>query len=414
MPKLAEHQEEAKLQLGPGKVLYGKVGTGKTRTAIAYYVENEEAVDIYVITTARKRDSLDWEEEAVSWGISTKRELSRYGRLVVDSWNNIGNYVDVEGAFFIFDEQRAVGSGSWSKSFIKIGRKNHWILLSGTPGDSWMDYIPVFVANGYYRNKTDFVEQHVIWDPWSKFPKVKEYKNVGKLEYLRNEVLVEMKFEKPAKRYLNYMDVAYDKDLFNTVWKKRWNIYEEKPVKDMAEVMRLLRRIQNSDPSRLEMIIDLMRSHKRLIVFYNFDYELDILRQLSAYVPTYEYNGHRKNQLSEFEHEERWVYIVQYVAGAEAWNCVSTDAMVLYSLTYSYKNFEQVQGRIDRMNTPFKRLYYYVLLSNSWVDRRIKWSLEHKESFNERKAVLEQLKKEAQKISVVGGDHDETLEVCEI
>lgn len=411
-PDLGEHQIDAKNALSPGKVLYGGVGSGKTRTACAYYVENEECRDFIVITTARKRDSMDWESEALRWGISTTREYSRYGKLTVDSWNNIDKYVDVEGAFFVFDEQRAVGSGKWSKSLIKIGRKNHWIMLSGTPGDDWVDYRTIFIAAGFYKNKTDFDSQHIIMDPWAKFPKIKSYRKVSKLEAIRNHMLVEMPYEKSAKRALNYLPVGYDAEKFEQVWKKRWNVYEDKPIKDAAEMVRLLRRIQNSDPSRLEMIHELAKVHKRLIIFYNFDYELEILRTLNSIDrPAYEYNGHVKDPVPD---GDTWFYIVQYQAGAEAWNCTSTDAMILYSLNYSYRNFEQVQGRIDRMNTPFSTLYYYIFVADTWVDRGIRAALSKKQDFNERKAVIEAYEKAKHSGPSEDGLDDIFTEVCEI
>lgn len=387
---LMEHQLDAIKQLSSGKILYGGVGAGKTATALGYYVENEEYRDIYVITTARKRDSTDWEEEA--WKFNIGKDKTLYGKLHVDSWNNISNYEHITDAFFIFDEQRVVGHGSWVKSFLKICRNgNHWIMLSATPGDTWLDYAPVFIANGYYKNITDFKMKHVIYHYGLKFPKLKGYLNEEILEELRNEVLVEMPYLRRTQRHLNWHQVGYDEAKFNRIWKDRWNIYEDRPIKDAAELFRTLRKLINSDPSRLEELKALNRIHPRLVVFYNFDYELEILRSLIFEFTSevYEWNGHKKDYLPEFEDLDRWIYLVQYNSGAEAWNCVSTDAMVLYSLTSSYRRFEQVQGRIDRMNTDFVDLFYYIFFSNSKVDRALKKALEAGKNFNERKFIRE-------------------------
>lgn len=383
--ELMEHQLNAIKQLGPGKILYGGVGSGKSATVLGYYVENEEFRDIIVITTAKKRDSLDWEREAVKFGIGTERDATLYGTITIDSWNNIGSYVDREDCFFIFDEQRVVGHGAWVKAFIRIAKRNHWVLLSATPGDTWLDYAPVFIANGFYKNITDFKLQHVRYAPFRRFPIIIGYLDERKLEILRNDILVEMPYVRETERYLNYVPVGYDQELFNKAYKDRWHVYEDRPIKDAAELFRVLRRIVNSDPSRLEMVRKLMMCHPRLIIFYNFNYELDILRTLRDEIPVYEWNGHVKQHNKSFEDEERWIYLVQYVSGAEAWNCTKTDAEILYSLTYSYKNFEQAPGRIDRMNTPYKSLFIYALLSNSFVDRGIKQSLSEKKNFNERK-----------------------------
>lgn len=360
-------------------------------------------VPIYVITTAKKRNSLDWMGEAAKFGITDEEDETYGGVMTVDSWNNIGRYADVEDAFFVFDEQRLVGHGAWVKSFIRIAKNNHWILLSATPGDTWLDYAPVFIANGFYKNITDFKRQHVLYAPYIKYPKIRGYLNERKLEVLRNDILVEMPYERDTTRHLNYLPVNYNVETLKRVYNDRWNVYEDKPIKDAAELFRVMRRVVNTDPSRLDTLHELMKIHPRLIVFYNFNYELDMLRWLHTAVPLYEYNGHKKDPVPD---GDRWVYLVQYVAGAEAWNCTSTDATVLYSLTYSYKNFEQCQGRTDRLDTDFKDLYYYIFVSNSVVDRGIRASLGSKKNFNERK-FMDSL----QGIDDLGG---EIVEGCQI
>lgn len=386
--ELMKHQKDAIRLLGNGKILYGGVGNGKSATAIGYYINSEAPRNIVVITTAKKRDSLDWEGTASRFGISTQPGLSAYGTIEVDSWNNIGRYCtdQYEGYFFIFDEQRLVGSGAWVKAFLKIAKRNHWIMLSATPGDTWIDYAPVFIANGWYKNITEFKQEHVVYAPYVKFPKIVRYVNTDKLDRLKNEILVEMPYKKHTNRIMNYINVDYDKEAWDKAVKKRWHPYEDRPIKDVGELFRVMRRIVNSDPSRLEMIVKLMESHPRLIVFYNFNYELDILRLLGGTLyndgsyEVAEWNGQVKQPVPS---GDRWVYLVQYVAGAEAWECTATDAMVLYSLTYSYKNFMQAQGRIDRLDTKYTDLYYYVLCSWAEIDSVIRRALREKRSFNE-------------------------------
>lgn len=392
MTELMKHQKRAVAQLSPGKILYGGVGSGKSLTVLAWYKENLSPRDIYVITTAKKRDSLDWEHEAARLGIGTSSEGTVGGVLTVDSWNNVGSYTEVKGAFFIFDEQRLVGSGAWVKAFLKIAKANEWVMCSGTPGDTWMDYVPVFVANGYYKNRTEFVRDHVLYEPYVRYPKVRGYLGERKLEILRNEVLVEMPYIKHTERILNYLECDYDVGLFDRAWTKRWNVYEDRPIRDIAELFRVARRIVSSAESRLAMVRTLMGCHRRLVIFYNFNYELEILRTLGEETEVAEWNGHKHDPVPQ---GDNWVYLVQYVAGAEGWNCTSTDAMILYSLTYSWKNFEQALGRIDRLDSPFTKLYYYILVSNSIPDSAVRTSLKQKRSFNEAKFIRELEKKEA-------------------
>jgi len=378
---LMDHQREAVDLLENGRILYGGVGAGKSLTALAYYMEREMPKDIYVITTAKKRDSLEWEGEAAKFGIGTSLFGTIVGVIKVDSWNNIKNYLDVEDAFFIFDEQRVVGHGSWVKSFLKIVQRNHWILLTATPGDDWSDYAPVFVANGWYRNLTQFRNEHVVLKPFSKYPQIMKYVNIEKLERLRNEILVEMPYIKHTNRILNYLEAGYDIRLWNTAVVDRWHPYENRPIKDVSELFRVMRKIVNSDPSRVEVIRMLLEAHPKMIIFYNFDYELEILRGLEDVATIAEWNGHRKQDVPD---EPTWAYLVQYQSGAEGWNCTETDAMVLYSLTYSYKNFIQSQGRIDRIDSPFTNLYYYILISSAPIDKAVRKALNTKKNFNER------------------------------
>lgn len=379
--QLMEHQVEAVAQLGNGKILYGGVGSGKTITALGYYMEAEKGRDIYVITTAKKRDSLDWQREAARFGIGTERDATVAGLLTIDSWNNISKYCECKDAFFIFDEQRLVGSGVWVRSFLKIAKRNRWIMLSATPGDNWIDYAPVFIANGWYKNISQFKMEHVVYAPYVKFPLIDRYVGEDKLQRLRNNILVEMPFYRHTNRILNYLEMDYDRELWDRAVRKRWHVYEDRPIKDVGELFRVMRRIANSDPSRLEAVRMLMKSHPRLIVFYNFNFELEILRTLQYEVSVAEWNGHKKQPIPT---TDRWVYLVQYVAGSEAWECIETDALVMYSLTYSYKNFMQCQGRIDRLNTPYVDLYYYILASFAPIDRAIRKALDEKRSFNER------------------------------
>jgi hypothetical protein len=399
--ELGKHQLNAVKEMHNGSVLKGGVGTGKTRTALYYYFTRvaggsiavngfgtyrvpTQTVNLYIITTARKRDELDWNKEIASFGLSVDPGINEAGiQIVVDSWNNITQYVGRQDAFFIFDEQRLVGSGSWVKAFIAIAKTNQWIMLSATPGDTWMDYIPVFVAHGFYKNRTEFIRTHVVYNNFTKFPKVDRYVETKRLERYRRQILVEMPYERHTVRVLHNVVVPYPEVLLNDrVMRDRWHVYKERPIRDVGELFIVMRKVVNSDPGRLAAVRKLLVKHPRLIVFYNFDYELETLRTLSDTVTVAEWNGHKHEPVPE---GDSWAYLVQYTAGSEAWNCTTTDAMAFYSLTYSYKIFEQCMGRIDRMNTPYHELHYMVLRSGARIDLMILDSLRKKENFSEKK-----------------------------
>ena len=401
---LYEHQKKAIDKLKSGSILCGGVGSGKSRTAIAYYFvkecegslrinskghtgEMKKPKDLYIITTAKKRDSLEWIGECAPFIISTDPELSISGvKVVVDSWNNIAKYEEIKNAFIIFDEQRLVGSGAWVKTFIKITKTNNWILLSATPGDTWSDYIPVFVANKFYKNRTEFLKRHAVYSRFTNFPKIEKYIETDRLLKLRDLITVDMPYTKPTIRHNDIIKVKYNDIEYNEVIKRRWNPYTNTPIKAAGELCYVLRKIVNSNISRLDAIVKLINKHPKVIIFYNFDYELEMLRTLTKTlkIKTNEWNGHNHQEVPK---GDSWIYLVQYTAGAEGWNCIETDAIIFYSQNYSYKIMEQASGRIDRLNTKFVDLYYYHLISTSSIDIAISKAIKTKKDFNMTKFV---------------------------
>ena len=395
-----DYQLEAIDNMKNGCILCGGVGSGKSRTSLAYYykeqggklgtknyVKMKKPKDLYIITTARKRDTLEWEGELAPFLLSTDPKANAYkNKVIVDSWNNIKKYSDVRNSFFIFDEQRVVGNGTWVKAFLKIAKSNDWILLSATPGDTWQDYIPVFIANGFYKNRTEFVREHIVYSRFSKFPKVDRYINTGRLIRLRNRILVDMDFKRKTVSHHEDVYVKYDISKYKDAGKLRWDPFKDEPITNAGVLCYVWRRIVNEDQSRQVALMEIVEKHPRVIIFYNFDYELEILKNVFdvPWIDVAEWNGHAHQPIPE---SERWVYLVQYTAGCEGWNCIKTDTIVFYSQNYSYKVMEQASGRIDRLNTPFRDLYYYHLKSRSGIDLAISKALKEKKNFNEGRYV---------------------------
>lgn len=390
---LYDYQREALDKMHNGCILCGGVGSGKSRTSLAYYyIRNggkldtknyrkmEHPKDLYIITTARKRDTKEWEYEFGPFLIGTDAYSNQ---IVIDSWNNIQKYKDVTNAFFIFDEQRVVGYGAWAKAFIRIAKTNEWILLSATPGDTWSDYIPVFIANGFYRNKSEFTKRHCVYSRYTKYPKIERYMDTGRLNAFRRKTLVNMKFERSTISHRETLYSSYDIPKYKSAGKDRWNPYTNAPMASASELCYTWRRIVNSDQSRLRLVENLSEEHPKAIVFYNFDYELEMLKSGSYLAGTKiaEWNGHKHEPIPK---SDRWLYLVQYTAGCEGWNCIETDTIIFYSQNYSYKVMEQASGRINRLNTPFRDLYYYHLKSHSGIDLAISKAISEKKTFNER------------------------------
>lgn len=372
--KLYSHQEEALRLLHSGQVLVGGVGSGKSRVGASWALSQADESKIIVITTARKRDSFEWEGEFAALGAD-------FEKVTIESWNNVARFADYCDHVYIFDEQRVVGAGAWVKSFLKIAKHNSWILLSATPGDTWLDYVPLFIANGFYKNRTEFSEQHIVWDRFAKYPKVKRFVNVGVLEARRRKIIVPMPAERHTRRNRKDIWVPFDQDQYNTIVKKRVDPWTKEPIRNAAGVCYALRRCVNSSGNRLDQLRHILKKRHKVIVFYNFNYERDELLTLRDEFTVAEWNGHAHEPIPQ---GDSWVYLVQYTAGAEGWNCIETDTVVFYSLNYSYKIIEQAEGRIDRINTPYTNLWYYYFKSESGIDSAIDKAIREKADFNER------------------------------
>lgn len=396
---LRDEQKEAVGKMFTGCILNGGVGSGKSRTGLYYYCKEQggdmdpyvpmkNPKDLYIITTAQKRDKREWEQELLPFYLTTdeKENIWYKNKVVVDSWNNIPKYIDIKDAFFIFDEDRVTGNGVWVKSFYKIAKSNDWIILSATPGDTWQDYIPVFIANGFYKNKTEFSREHIIYSRFTKYPKIDRYVNTGRLIRLRNKILIDMDVQRHTIPHHEDIYVNYNVSMYKDAIKTRWDPYKDEPIQQASGLCYVLRKIVNSDESRTVALLEILETRKRAIIFYNFDYELDILLNI-AYregVEVAQWNGHKHQPVPD---SNRWVYLVQYTAGCEGWNCIKTDTIVFYSQTYSYKTLEQASGRIDRLNTPYIDLYYYHLRTRSGIDLAIYKALTTKKIFNEGKFI---------------------------
>ena len=401
---LRDAQMEAVKHMTNGCILNGGTGSGKSRTGLYYYFKenggsfiNQDYIpmrnpcDLYIITTAMKRDSHEWNGELANYRMSTdsqKNELYN-NKIIIDSWNNIKKYADIKDAFFIFDEDRVTGSGAWVKAFLKIARLNKWIILSATPGDTWEDYIPVFIANGFYKNKTEFSREHIIYSRFTKYPQIERYVNTGRLIRLRNKILVDIDMKRHTIHHHYDIFVQYDIPKYKDAIRNRWDPFKDEPIQQASGLCYVLRRIVNEDDSRVVALMEILEKTPRSIIFYNFDYEREMLLHLFSdeeYVryEIAEWSGHAHMPVPD---SKRWVYLVQYTAGCEGWNCIKTDTIIFFSQNYSYKVMEQACGRIDRLNTPFRDLYYYHLKSRSGIDLAISKALDKKKKFNERKAV---------------------------
>ena len=178
----------------------------------------------------------------------------------------------------------------------------------------------------------------------------------------------------------------YDVSQYREILRNRWDVWKNEPIENAGGLCYALRKCVNLDESRQRLVLELAEKHPKIILFYSFDYELEVLKDLgwSPETKLAEWNGHKHEPIPA---GERWVYLVNYSAGAEGWNCTQTDTILFYSQHYSYKVMVQASGRIDRLNTPYHDLYYYHLKSRSGIDIAIGRALQEKKTFNENRFV---------------------------
>lgn len=396
-PFLYPHQKEALSRMFNGCVLNGTVGSGKSRTGLYFYfseyggsidpdyVPMKNPPDLYIITTAKKKHDMEWEQEMIPFLLYSPDEKNKLykNKVVVDSWQCLHKYENVQGAYFLFDENKINGKGAWAKTFLKLTRNNEWIVLSATNGDRIEDYETLFVAEGFVRNRTDFRNQFLIYSNYTKFPKVEGYRNETRFFRLRDRILIDMDFQRHTIQHHEDVYANYDIRKYKEVMRNRWDPFKEEPIAQASSLCYVLRKIVNCDESRQIVLLELLEDHPKAIIFYNFDDELEILLNL-AYQPGTEvaqYNGHKHDAIPT---GKRWVYLVNYNA-AEGWNVLSTDTMIFYSQNYSYKTMIQAAGRIDRLTSPYNDLYYYHIKSRSSIDLAISRALSQKKKFNERR-----------------------------
>lgn len=385
---LYDYQKDVIEKLESGSVLVGGVGSGKTLTSLVWYHDMacssmNNPKDLYVITTAKKRDSMEWELDGNKIKLTSDKALSPYGvSMTVDSWNNIDKYINIKNCVFIFDEQHITGKGPWVRAFMRIAKYNDWIVVTATPGDKWIEYMPLFIANGFYKNRMDFYTKHVVWNRFTTYPSIDKYINCDLLIQNKDRLLVKMDYESRFEKHVELLYTDYDRSTYDCIIKRRWDPFEMKPLENLSQVNYLLKKASYSHLDKTNHMLDIIKAHKKVIAFYRYNYELEELRSLRVFLKNTkiaELNGMNHDPIPD---TDSWLYLVQYNSGSEAWNCVVTNCMVFYSVDYSYKAMVQAAGRIDRVNSKFDELYYYVLVSRAKIDADILECLKNKKEFN--------------------------------
>ena len=197
----------------------------------------------------------------------------------------------------------------------------------------------------------------------------------------RRQILVPMVYKKVTERKRQLIYSEYNTDNYHKIMKERWNIFEDKPIENASELLQIIRKTVATDPDRKLNAKIMMDAHDRLIIFYNYNYERDVLIEIAEELGKeyFEWNGHAHEDIPD---QEQWLYFVQYTAGAEGWNCISTNVIMFYSVNYSFRYMEQAEGRIDRINTPYNVLEYYYLTSHSQIEKDILSTVNRKKNFN--------------------------------
>ena len=407
------------------KALFMQMGTGKTFVSMAFFEKSERA-KLLVVCLATKVD--DWNrdltdelglDEVVSLNKGTKknRELMEDAQYLVisfeSSWRldkELVAWVD-DDTYIIVDESHKIKnpSSKVGKFMRKLGAKTDYkTILTGTPqSNGYIDYYNQFHFLGYLdMNQTNFKKRYAItqmmqYGAGPIFQEIIGYRNTEELDEMihNHSVFYDRKLddeELPDEipvyfpSYPKYRKISNDK------------VYEFKDgtleIYDTLGAGVMLQRQLASgyiskggntevlDKSKLDWMRDFLEGYdERVVVFYNYNAELEQLKQLLERLdrPYSEYNGHRKD-LRAFQESSEGVVLANYGSASTGINdFVIASTMVMYSLTTSYIDFEQAKKRIDRIGQTKKPLFYFLIMKGT-IDARVYHSLQEGKDFDER------------------------------
>lgn len=311
--------------------------------------------------------------------------------------------------------------------FIMKMKPSNVILLSGTPTSGKYENLWTQAQLlGWVISKDRYDSTYINWklteDDGSGFRhKIVDmsdpYKNVERLKaklrehgavFLKTEDVldlpeqnfIEVMVDAP-KTYKKFMKDDYIK-LFQCNWSSGWE-GKKKPVDMCGEFIELIgdtiftKRLyarqlcSQFNQHKIDALTDLIQSTSdRLIIFYNFNDELDILKGICEALerPYSQVNGSIKDLLAYEEFDDS-ISIIQYQAGAMGLNLQKCNKIIYFSLPERSELFEQSKKRIHRIGQS-QSCFYYVMMTKDTIEGTIYENLKMRRDYTDDLFIYEQ------------------------
>lgn len=397
MADLYDFQKDAVAHLLTGRhFIISGVGSGKTAMALTWAAEQCRQTGkhkVLVVTTASKVRTGDFEKEDKIWtDDSEKREMA------VISWHKLKAWVEqnwkgLDEWVVIFDEaQRSKGySTGMGKAFLKITKQNpDWAGFTGTPGDTWADYISYFVATNQTRNKTAYLHEFANVQTYKGYPEIVGWRNEDRLKamwahisYAPDTSIVAQQLPKEQYRTITLPKPrAYSKTL-----KTRLN--EQGEFLDTAGAMVAELRRLCFTKDKQQWVADFVEGvESGVVMFYNYIATGDKLAEICEKALG---KSGRVWRIDGKHHEiptaetigAKDVVLCQWQSGSEALNFQFLHYWVGVELCYSNSMLQQAMGRIRRIGQEHP-MSFYRLLTDGTIEQDIAEALKNKKEFSEK------------------------------
>ena len=395
--KLFDYQEKA-LALTSDKdnsAFYYDMGLGKTFIGSERLRLYGERVNIVVCQKSKIKDWCEHFKEHYTdyavFDLTNKKDMQAFMIYPIYKCIGIINYElayrreelrQLKDFTMMLDESSMIKNETAKRTkFILSLKPSHTILLSGTPTDGKYEFLySQLRLLGWKITKTAYYNRYIKTELRSyggpMFRVVTGYKNVSELkaklkEYGAVFAKAEEVIKLPEKKFIKeYSTVSSD---YKKFMKDRVIKIDDKELTgDSTLSKRLYARMLCSAYSKdkIARLIDLVNSTSdRVIIFYNFNTELEVLRKVLFDRPISIVNGQVKD-LKEYENNDNSVTLIQYQAGAMGLNLQKANRIIYFSLPERSELFEQSKARICRIGQE-KQCYYHIMMCHKSVEEKI-------------------------------------------
>lgn len=395
--KLFDYQEKA-LALTSDKdnsAFYYDMGLGKTFIGSERLRLYGERVNIVVCQKSKIKDWCEHFKEHYTdyavFDLTNKKDMQAFMIYPIYKCIGIINYElayrreelrKLKDFTMMLDESSMIKNETAKRTkFILSLKPSHTILLSGTPTDGKYEFLySQLRLLGWKITKTAYYNRYIKTELRSyggpMFRVVTGYKNVSELkaklkEYGAVFAKAEEVIKLPEKKFIKeYSTVSSD---YKKFMKDRVIKIDDKELTgDSTLSKRLYARMLCSAYSKdkISRLIDLVNSTSdRVIIFYNFNTELEALRKVLFDRPISIVNGQIKD-LKAYENNDNSVTLIQYQAGAMGLNLQKANRIIYFSLPERSELFEQSKARICRIGQE-KQCYYHIMMCHKSVEEKI-------------------------------------------